>query len=387
MSRWLCQLALAISLLAPVAQRQPEEPGPSEPQINAERRIFLPAVVSQRAPGVTASEYIVGVTPLEEFSKIGCAAAYDTQQRPLSDGVVILFFGQPMYTPPFGAEPGGYGTNLLGGGGYASIPQIRAAAQAWIDGYLNGYEDATFQCSTPSSRLPRRTLVIATTNEPLVIDRPLALDGDAPNAGDPNPTIREHGVAWGQLINNLATYNAQQDRNTYLTIASGNDIELAWNGPTDARAWVEGYYELTQRPLYIAAACDGCPENPSNAPISGPYSYGWTAQDIWNVVTHKNTSVIPQIYNERGAQARQWATLETITGSLGPIRYAGVLTQFQACVDQQHNDPCTGIKNTPQTGWLQFAQALTSQGHDARLPWLSDMRWIFDQTPFQKGGS
>ncbi|GAB4207258.1 MAG: hypothetical protein OHK0022_35280 [Roseiflexaceae bacterium] len=353
-------------------------------------------VASQRPPGVVASEYVTGVTGLKAFSKLGCAAAYDTQQRPLRDGVVILFFGQPMYKPPFGAEPGGYGTSLPGVRSYASIPQIRAAVQAWIDGYLKGYEDETFSCAAPTSGLPRRTLVIATTNERFLIDQPLtlngttpeqylALDGTTPQVGDPDPTLREHGIAWGQLINLLSAYVTQQNGNSYLTVTGGNDIELAWNGPTDSRIWIEGYYEVTARPLYVAGACDGCPDNPRNAPASGPYSYGWTAQDIWTVVALKNTVVIPQIYREDGIQARQWATLATVTRSLGPIRYAGALTQFQACVDRQNR--CTEIKNTPQAGWSQFTQALKDQGLDSRLPWLTDVRWEFDEEPFQKGGS
>ncbi len=385
---WLYRLGLVVVLLVGLTeQRGPSEPIPSAPQISVEQRVFLPAVASTRPPAVTASYYIEGVTGLDVFRKLGCAAAYDEQQRALADGVVILFFGQPVYKPPIGADPGGYGTNPLGPVAYASIPQIRTAVQAWIDGYLNGYEDAFFRCNIPLSGLPRRTLVIATTNEPMVVDRPLVADVELPDVGDPDPTIREHGVAWGQLINNLGTYIAQKNSTRYLTIGGGNDIELAWNGPVDARAWVEGFHALSTFPLYVAAACDGCPDSPKNAPASGNYSYGWTAQDIWTVVTFDDTFVIPQIYLEDGTQARQWATLAVVTRSFGLIRYRSALTQLQACIDRQDKTSCAGVKNTPSQGWLQLNHALKTQGLDSRLPWLTDVRWDFDEVPFQKGGS
>ncbi|GAB4206562.1 MAG: hypothetical protein OHK0022_33740 [Roseiflexaceae bacterium] len=385
---WLYRQALGALLLTALLQPQPPgDPAPTGPQIVAERRVFLPVVAAQRPPQVTASDYVTGVTGLNTFRKLGCAAAYDTQQRPLADGVVILFFGQPAYTPPFGAEPGGYGTHLPGAGRFVSIPQIRAAVQAWIDGYLDGFDDGVFSCAAPSRGLPRITLVVATSNEPLVINQPLAAGAEQPDAGDPDPTMPEHGIGWGRLINNLGDYIVQKNGTRFLSIAGGSDIELAWNGPTNTRTWVESYYTLADYPLYVPGSCDGCPDNPKNAPSSGDYSFGWTAQDIWTVVTFKNTVVIPQIYLEDGTQARQWATLATVTRSLGPIRFRGALAQFQACVDRQNDDPCTGVKNTPQQGWSQFAQALKNQALDSRLPWLTDVRWNFDQTPFQKGGS
>jgi len=376
-------LVLLIAALVPL--RLLGDLAHSSPQLSTEYRVFLPAITNTRPPPMTASEYITGVTKLEGFNKLGCAAAFDFQRRQGTDGVVILFFGQPAYTLPVGAEPGGYGTRLVRNGGYASIPQIRAAVQAWIDGYLSGYEDATFRCVTPPGELSRITLVIATTNEPLAIDRPLTADKDTPNAGDPDPTVREHGVAWGQLINNLGTYILQRNGSDYLTIGGGNDIELAWNGPTDARAWVDGYYTRAGYRLYVAGACEGCPQSPQDVPSSSIYSHGWTAEDIWTVTTRNNTRVIPQMYNEAGAQARQWATLAAVTRSLGPISYAGALTQFQACLDR--GNLCDGVDNTSEVGWLQFAQALAAQGLDPQLPWLTDVRWDFDETPFLKGGS
>ena len=362
---------LAASCLAPLRAQQ----------ASVLHTSYVP-VVSTPPPPYSTSYYIESINP-DFFPKLGCAAAAELAERRISEGVVVLFFGRPAYQ-----ETAGYGTQLLGQKrSVASIAQLQAAAVGWITGYLNGYSDAAFRCKRPAGVRPRLTLAVATTNEPLYIQIPMASTGSTTGVVDPDPDMQSHGSAWAHLVNCLGDYVAKNDPQQRLSVAGANDIEFAWNTAQQTKLWVNGYTTLAKYRYYNVGSCDACPEQLADAPRSGPYAFGWTANDIWSVSALKGTQVLPQSYNELGAQARQWATLAEVTADLGTITFAGALTQYYACEDQQKHDTCLQIKNRPTVGWQQLEQALKEQRISARLTWSTDVRWNFDETPFAGGSS
>lgn len=339
---------------------------------------YLP-IVSNAPPFFSTSYYIESANPTF-FSKLGCVAAVEFGQRRISDGVVILFFGQPAYQ-----ETLGYGTLLLDGKhSFASVVQIQEAALSWIDGYINGYDDGIFRCDPPIGTHPHMTLALSTSNQKLSIQIPVASSATGAVI-DPDPDMASHGKAWASLINYLAIEVPKRDPQQRLSVAGANDIEPAWNSAQQTRLWVGGYLALAKNRYYHVGSCDGCPERAADAPASGPYAFGWTAADLWAVSAQGSTQVLPQMYNELGTQARQWATLAQVTASLGRINFAGALTQYGACEDQ--HDPCAELKNRPGLGWQQFSQALKEQRISTQLTWSTDVRWDFDEQPFNRGGN
>ncbi|GAB4207206.1 MAG: hypothetical protein OHK0022_35130 [Roseiflexaceae bacterium] len=152
---------------------------------------------------------------------------------------------------------------------------------------------------------------------------------------------------------------------------------------------MNGYNVLARFPYYNAGACEGCPQRPTDAQLSGPYVSSWTAEDIWFVSAGLDARLVPQVYAEDGASARQWATLKQVTEPVfGTLPIDGVLTQYWACKDRDKNapaDPCPQTRNLPETGWNQQAQQLRRLGLPADLPWLTDVRWDFDLSVFPGG--
>lgn len=58
---------------------------------------------------------------------------------------------------------------------------------------------------------------------------------------------------------------------------------------------------------------------------------------------------------------------------------AGVMTQYQACLDQ---GGCSGTNNTPEQGWTQLRDLLSSDSQTAQtllnpqtLRWVTDITW------------
>lgn len=85
---------------------------------------------------------------------------------------------------------------------------------------------------------------------------------------------------------------------------------------------------------------------------------------------------LPQIYAESGANTRQWKQISLYGARHQDARlhFLGSLTQHQACQDR--NEPCPGIRNTPEDGWRQLHDELnTDQRTAQRLRRATDIRW------------
>ncbi len=374
---WIYLLGLVLALLPAATGAAP----PHQSASAATRLVFLPIVTRQNAPPFSTSYYIESASP-DFFRKLGCATAQELQTKGIAGGFVYLFFGQPAYTEPIPGESSGYGTLMLGDRKrFASIAEIRAAIQSWVDGYIQGYDDQrVFPCPRARLPLPRVTLSVATSNLPISITSPTFVATPLPQTTVESYTSL-HGSSWAMMINNLDSYITQKNAQATITIAGGNNIELNWNTPQLTRQWVNGYNLLADSIYYNAGACEGCPQRPADARLTGWYVGAWTAEDVWSVSANLGARLVPQVYAEDGASARQWATLKQVTEPVfGPVPIEGVLTQYWACKDREKDastDPCFQTRNLPEVGWKQQTEQLRCLGLPVDVPWSTDVRWDF----------
>jgi len=160
-----------------------------------------------------------------------------------------------------------------------------------------------------------------------------------PGANNQYANAANHGQAWGEMIAQLnATVNATPTWADRLKVAGAIDIEpnvpKGWAPPLAAKAWVDSYLAASSgAPYFNVGSADGC-----TALGTGNCILPWTQQDIHDVSWGAgNAFPIPQIYANappgKPSNAQQWVTLATLNGGT-PQRFAGVMTEWQACLDR-----------------------------------------------------
>jgi hypothetical protein len=186
---------------------------------------------------------------------------------------------------------------------------------------------------------------------------------------------QDHGRAWGRMVNDIAAKVVEKGYSRQVDVAGGSDMELAWNTPQATRSWVEGYAETSTRYLYNFGDAQACPQS-STTSVARACDHGWTQEDVYFISWFAGPTLsLPQIYNTRGAQARQWQQLSLFAylKSEGSAMFiAGALTQYQAC--QQRG--CEGTDNTAEAGWTSLRDVLNDDPRTAQmLPWSTDIKW------------
>lgn len=280
-------------------------------------------------------ETVRTLTALDEGCELGLAV---WQGRASADVVSILAFGKPVGG---GGVP--FGASLFGNGG-ATTEEIAAAVVA----YANGF--ALCSAAAPAAHL---RIGVGTSNF-----------GSQVSA--------EHGRAWGAMVESINAQLASGFSGGRVDAAGADDIEPDWSSPATARAWLDGYRQGTSRPFLNFGAASGCPQTTSSG---GACNNGWTQADVWSV-SSGNTQVVPQIYAESGANARQWRMLSAYAQGMHGARLdiVGALTQLQACIDV--GATCAGTRNAPAQGWAQLYDQLNADPSTAQaLPWSTDIRW------------
>jgi hypothetical protein len=280
-------------------------------------------------PHNTTSRY-VQVTVEPTMQALGCA------QRAAGDsGIIVLDYGAPRNwsaaTP--GATPT-YGTELTNKKPTISLEQIQGLTVAFADGY------AAPTCA-PLTPLPNQTaiIVIGTTND-IEDATHVAL-----NAG--------HGVAWGQLVDNVQATAVAKNYGQLEQFAGGMDIEPAWSNPTPVTDWYNGYLSVTNKPIYNYGSCDACD------PSQGLEDFNWTPQDIYNLSWSISIQAqsLPQIYwygqpspirGYMAAQAEQWRRISAYAyPSYTSIGFSGAMSE-----------DIPTYSNSPKDAWTQLWQAL-----------------------------
>jgi hypothetical protein len=292
----------------------------------------------------------------------GCELGTNVQNLPgPQDNIVILAFGRPRLSN------GQYGAQLTDDGMFVTLAEIENAAEQFARGYFN--------CTGAADTASRLTVGVGTSN-----------NGDQVTGA--------HGAEWAKMVGRIRTWlqnnpsGSVPKYSSQVTVVGASDMELGWNSPGITRAWIDGYKNAGVSPtplLYDFGDAEGCPPvgspgDPSqNQACNENPDTGWTVDDVryksWGAVI---TRPLPIMYATSGINAEQWKqiALRSYVGhNNDKIRFAGVMTQYQAC---QTNGPCPGSDNTPDQGWQQLWHQL-NDANDLRLtqnpPWVTDVRW------------
>lgn len=268
----------------------------------------------------------------------------------MRDDIVVLDFGWPEYV----RKTKVYGTLLFSGFGagntFASTTDIANAVKA----FAQGYHDYNVNDS-------QVVIAIGTNNK--------------------KGASSQHAQAWASMVEQVKLW-VQSQGYSNITIAAASDMEMGWNTPRNTRAWVDSYksYFLNSGKPFITLYNYG---DAAGCPPYGNCNNGWTQDDVWYISWGSGiSSPLPEIYTTNSAQAKEWANLVKYSftkNPSNPMIIAGVMTQYQACLDQ---GGCSGTNNTPEQGWTQLWNALNSDSQTAQtllnpqtLRWVTDITW------------
>lgn len=246
----------------------------------------------------------------------------------------MLAFGKPMRVGNV------FGVSVFGPG-FASVHDVRRAAIA----YANGYVECVGDGGTP--------LVMAVGTS---------------NFGD--QVTFEHGRAWALMVDSVNERLVERGASPIVEAAGASDLELGWNGPEVTRRWVDGYGSVARWPYYDFGEALACPPV---ATCHGP----WTQEDVWYVAWGAPFArPLPEIYSEDGVMAAQWYRLSLYSYLRHGDRmtFAGAVSQSRAC--GQTTNGCDGLSNEPADAWTQLWTALNRDPRTAQaLPWSTDFGW------------
>ncbi|PKO12618.1 MAG: hypothetical protein CVU39_23320 [Chloroflexi bacterium HGW-Chloroflexi-10] len=310
----------------------------------------------------TTSWYMTPLSVTTTYAK-GCAAGNQTKTvAGAQDGLIILDYGQPW------SDGIQYGTLLLTEPTYNlnSTNDIMVYTRNFINGYM--------ACSDGISTID---IGIGTTNYVYYIGEENCY---GQNWFCTTGRAYNHGKAWAQMVLSMHNWVAQQGYAAQVTVSGATDIELSWNYATVSRAWVDGFDDFDNDTVifYNYGTCDGCPTR--LAPKDDPdLVWDWTMSDVHYTAWRAGAVwPIPEIYDNEGILARQWAYLSKWGVSRGYTRmyFLSALTQMQACIG--NSDPhCSYLDNTPVQAWHQLHDELNYWPETAQytIPWMTDIDW------------
>jgi len=215
----------------------------------------------------------------------------------------------------------------------------------------------------------------------------------------------EHGQRWAQMVDQLNSFiTSGTSWASTIQVAGAVDFEPNWGNIAGVRQWTDGYASVAHSKYYFYGSCDGCPEVTRDA--SGNYVAGytpvltqgssWTMDDVWYLSYGAPPAwPVPEIYATDGTLARQWQNIAywaatcTVIPSTNTLcepqrrginrnmRFAGAMTQYQACIDNGGCDPT--LDNSPPAGWRLLWQALNNPNtpvtNQGALEWSTDISW------------
>lgn len=327
--------------------------------LNQSQEILIQKIQSQptfapltpSAPPSSLSRFMSTVdtnTLYLEGKQLGETAALN-----MRDDIVVLDFGWPKYV----RKTKTYGTLLFSGFGagntFASTTDIANAVKAFAQGYHTAINN--------NANNSRVVIAIGTNNK--------------------KGASSQHAQAWASMVEQVKLW-AQNQGYSEITIAAASDMEMGWNSPRNTRAWVNSYksYFLNSGKPFITLYNYG---DAAGCPPYGTCNNGWTQDDVWYISWGSGiSSPLPEIYTTNSAQAKEWASLVKYSFTKdpnNPMIIAGVMTQYQACLDQ---GGCSGTNNTPEQGWTQLWNELNSDSQTAQtftnpqtLRWATDITW------------
>ena len=277
-----------------------------------------PTPTPTAAPTATPTPAVLGPTGSYYVSTIdtGLGTSGGSYARTHGQtGLIILDYGPP-------AELNNQYGSIIFPATFASIPQIEANAEAFLNGYYAVSGNA------------KLLLAIGTNN---------ALCGaNIPNQcadGASEALTSQHGSAWAAMINNIASFaQAQGYQARGASIAGASDVEPGHSqcppiGPDNFCAtaqqsmyWLNdnlgnGFHAYNSGPLFVFfGSADGCP------PIGTACANGWTFYDLWYAAQGSGPSApLPQIYYDYMYEQWYLESLWAVGAGHGPMQFAGAL--------------------------------------------------------------
>jgi len=218
-------------------------------------------------------------------------------------------------------------------------------------------------------------------------------------------TTFAHGAAWARMVRDVNVWAADCSAPTpehcfrsKILVQGANDMELAWEQPTNSASWADGYSSEGSSFYYNFGAADGCPT--LGAQGSGDQNCRPRAQscrivdadlictDI--IVNWKQSQVsyvawdnpvampVPQIYGTNGVNANQWQRISrqhALTHDGEPIQFPAPLSQRRACLQGGSGDAPSC--NTADQSWNQLFDFMwsdeTTFTDELSWRWSTDM--------------
>jgi hypothetical protein len=282
------------------------------------RALAAPARLALQSKPATNWSFYMSSPSTSKANRLGCnQGRVDKANR--QNSLVILDFGAQASD--------GSGAYFSGTSTFISNGQIEKVSEAFAHGY--------WSCAGTGRNL---TLALGTNNS-------------GSNVGAAN------GRVWSHLVSAVQSYDASHHYSDRVLVSGAADIESWCNAGCTRHAsasaamnWAKGYSSVGNL-YYNFGSADGCPENSSNNTV--PCAGSWTQYDYW-YVSWGNPSALPtpEIYNQTGAQARQWEMI-----SLYSVQHHGGALVFQGPMDQHNvNGPgcCPGTNDTATQAWDQL---------------------------------
>jgi hypothetical protein len=254
------------------------------------------------------------------------------------------------------------GASLFNGysssGSWKSTIAIGNAAKSYSDGF--------YRCLGERSTTDYN-LVIAVSNQYPDGNNSLGINWDANRAGN-------HGTAWGQMVSDVRSYQANHGYTGVIIAEGGVDSEAGYAGPTMTRHWVDGFDGTPNSGLdWNFGSADGCPQfGQGGTGCNG----SWTQSDYYYIAWQVTSSEsIPQIYNAN--MAEEW-TLISVWGvdntNHGKILFSGPLSEHAACGQVGCS---SGFDDTPDQAWSQFVSKLAAKPKaTVNLGYSDDIKWL-----------
>ena len=315
---------------------------------------LIKAYAAPTPPRYTTSYYMNTSDPASlptAAYNLGCTlGTSDKNTAGTQDNVVILLFGKPALSNNI------YGTYVWTARGSASTvfistTQIAAAVQQFGKGY--------WICTGTD-----------TTSQ-------LYVAAGTSNFGNSTNVNYNHGSAWATMTKNINSWISTNGYSSQVKVRAASDIEPDFSNSSSAINWVDGYTASYGSGLWLynVGAASGCPISGTPTATSA-CNNSWTVDNVWYVSWGTIPLYpIPEIYNTVGANAAQWyrISLYSYLYKGGSIYFPGTLTQSQAC---QQLGGCTGIDNSPGTGWTQLWNAINADSRTAgTIRWSTDIKW------------
>jgi hypothetical protein len=312
------------------------------------------AYAAPPAPGATYSLYVTNATRTQ-LCNWGERIASDQLAGTIdADAFIIMHF----FAPWRDSATGNYGASRSGN--FQTNAQIRSVTQRLGECWFLGTGAA-------------RTLKIA-----------MGVTSD----NSYGQVTSAHGSAWANMVANANNWAATNGYNSRLSFNGAFDPEPGFGATvSQAKNWMDGYRNAnTGWNVFFYGAANGCPSDKSPTSVCT-----WPRDDIIYLAWQTGvTTAFPQIYDEEppsanpptSVNAQQWQKLSERAVNLGKgrINFAGGLSQYQACIDQNHPQECTGTENTPQASWKDLWNEVNCTFDSGTCTTNDDLRWATQLT-------